>query len=320
MWQYYQPSPSTFARREVDEPDASSLDEGEVLLRFLAGAICGSDIPKFLGNLVSSEDDVGKPGAPLHEIVGVVEASRSGSLKPGRRVVGIVEGSRGLSEIIRNPSDMLIPVDVRLGNESATMIQPLATVISTFAHVHQVEGASVAVFGLGPLGLLFTHVARTLGATEVYGIDRVDRSDVSDEFGIDELIHDDVRVWADRIHGAREFDIVVDAIGHKQELVLDAVKLLRDGGQLILFGLPEDHYVFPMRQFFRKNLSMFAGTTRDWQSYLTKAQNYLLEFSELPDVYITSIDRLDRVEEAFCSFAHPKKGQIKAVLNPPEDI
>lgn len=318
MWQFHQPGPSTFVRSEVIEPDDTQLVAGEVLLRFCAGGICGSDIPKYLGNFDSDNDDTGRPGAPLHEIVGTVEASRDDSLEQGQRVVGIVRGSRGLSEIIRNPAQMLFPVDSRLDDVTATMIQPLATVLSTFSHANRIKGARVAILGLGPLGLLFTHVAQSLGASQVVGVDRVDRSDMADAFGIDELVHDHVRVWSERIESDHNFDIVVDAIGHRQEHVSDAVRILRDGGQLILFGLPEDHYVFPMRQFFRKNLTLFAGTTRDWQKYLCEAQEYLIARPEVPRSYITNVESVDRVEDAFRTYTHPSKGRLKIVLTPPE--
>lgn len=317
MWQYYQPAPTEFTRIEADAPEARDLAPGEVLMRFAAGAICGSDIPKYLGHLDSDNLDTGCPGAPLHEAVGVVEASRDDALRPGQRVVGIVKGSRGLSEVIRNPGWMLHPVDDRLDDVAATVIQPVSTVLSTLSRATRLRGARVAVLGLGPLGLLFTHAAKSLGAAHVIGVDRVDRSDVAEAFGIDEVVRSDVRSWSERVEPTQAPDLVIEAIGHRQEYVADAVEALRDGGQLILFGLPEDHYVFPMRRFFRKNLTLWAGTTRDWQTYLGKAQEYLFAHPDLVPNYVTDVFPMERVEEAFRSYAAPRKGRIKVALTPP---
>ncbi|WP_449278341.1 zinc-binding dehydrogenase [Leucobacter sp. GX24907] len=317
MWQYYQPAPTEFARIETEAPQPSELVEGEVLIRFRAGAICGSDVPKYLGHIDSDNLDTGHPGAPLHEAVGIIESSRDDALQPGQRVVGIIKGSRGLSEVIRNPGWMLVPVDDRLDDVAATVIQPVSTVLSTLSHATKLQGARVAVLGLGPLGLLFTHVAKALGAAHVIGVDRVDRSDVAERFGIDEVVRSDVRSWAENLDPTEAPDLVIEAIGHRQEYVVDAVEAVRDGGQLILFGLPEDHYVFPMRKFFRKNLTLWAGTTRDWQKYLREAQAYLFDHPELVRDYVTDVFPVDRVDEAFRSYAAPRKGRIKVALTPP---
>lgn len=317
MWQYYQPAPTEFARVEADPPSPRELEPGEVLMRFRAGAICGSDIPKYLGHIDSDNLDTGCPGAPLHEAVGVIETSRDDALQPGQRVVGIIRGSRGLSELIRNPGWMLYPVDDRLDDVTATVVQPVSTVLSTLSHATRLRGARVAVLGLGPLGLLFAHVAKNLGAAHVIGVDRVDRSDVAEAFGIDEAVRSDVRSWSEQVAPEGAPDLVIEAIGHRQEYVADAVEAVRDGGQLILFGLPEDHYVFPMRRFFRKNLTLWAGTTRDWQRYLREAQDYLLAHPDLARDYITDVFPVDRVEDAFRSYAAPRKGRIKVALTPP---
>lgn len=41
-------------------------------------------------------------------------------------------------------------------------------------------------------------------------------------------------------------------------------------GHLFLFGLPEDHYVVPMRQVFRKQLIVHGGATLDWPRFWSR--------------------------------------------------
>ncbi|SJM63807.1 zinc-binding dehydrogenase [Gulosibacter sp. 10] len=319
MWQYYQPAPTEFERVEAPEPEPDSLEDGEVIIRFRAGAICGSDIPKFLGHIDPDHPDTGCPGAPLHEVVGTVEATRAPGFEIGRRVVGFISGSRGLSEVISTAASMLVAVDDRLGDIEATMVQPLSTVLSTFSYCSDVRGRRVAVLGLGPLGLLFTHVAKSMGAAHVVGVDRVDRSDVAERFGIDEFVHRDVRSWSRELDPADAPDMIIEAIGHRQEHLADAVEAIADSGQLVLFGLPEDHYVFPMRRFFRKNLSLWGGTTRDWKRFMPEAQEYVLAHPRLPKDYITTVFPLDDVAEAFQCYATPKRGRLKVALTPPAE-
>jgi hypothetical protein len=47
LWSYRLVAPYTFERTDLPEHSAESLAEGQVLLRFLAAGICGSDLPGF---------------------------------------------------------------------------------------------------------------------------------------------------------------------------------------------------------------------------------------------------------------------------------
>ncbi len=49
MWSYRLVAPYTFERTDMPEPSPESLVDGQVLLRFLAAGICGSDLPGFRG-------------------------------------------------------------------------------------------------------------------------------------------------------------------------------------------------------------------------------------------------------------------------------
>lgn len=317
MWQLQQPAPSVFDRLEVPEPTETELAADEVLLRFLAGSICGSDIPKFLGNHDPDNPYTGLPGVPLHEFVGRVEASTASHLQRGQRVVGIISESRGLAELVINPASFVCPVDDQLTDIEATIVQPISTVLSAYSHTINPEGRTVAVLGLGTLGLLFAHVAKQLGAAKVIGVDRIDRSAVAGSFGIDECVRSDVRSWANSLSPEDAPDLIVEAIGHRQEHLNDAIDAVRPHGHILVFGLPEDHYVFPMRTFFRKNLTMWAGYTTDWSRFLSEAQTYLISHRELAQAYITDTYSLDQAAEAYSSYATPTVGRLKIALTPP---
>jgi threonine dehydrogenase-like Zn-dependent dehydrogenase len=317
MWQLQQPAPSVFDRLEVPEPTEAELAPGDVLLRFLAGSICGSDIPKFLGNHDPDNPYTGLPGVPLHEFVGRVEASRANDLHVGQRVVGIISESRGLAELVINPASMVHAVDDRLSDIEATIVQPISTVLSAYSHTVDLTGKTVAVLGLGSLGLLFAHVAKSRGAARVIGVDRIERADVAQAFGIDECVRSDVRSWARSVSPAQAPDIIVEAIGHRQEHVSDAIEAVRPHGHLLVFGLPEDHYVIPMRTYFRKNLTMWAGFTTDWARFLPEAQTYLLNHRELTAAYITNTYSLDHAATAYSSYSTPTQGRLKIALTPP---
>lgn len=317
MWQLRQPGPAIFERLDVPAPGVDDVGPDEVLMRFLAGSICGSDIPKFLGHVDPDNPYTGMPGVPLHEIVGRVEASRSDRFAPGDRVVGIAAKSRGLAEHIVNPAHYLHRLDDRLGDVEATVVQPVSTVLSAYSNVSDVAGRSVAVLGLGPLGIVFAQVAKTRGAAHVTGIDRVDRSDVGEAFGIDEVVTSEIRTWASGLDDRARPDLVVDAIGHRQEILSDAVDAVAVGGELLVFGLPEDHYVFPMRAYFRKNLTMWAGATQDWGRFLAEGQDHVQKHDVLTNAYLTHTLSINDAEQAYRLYATPASGRLKVALTTP---
>ena len=215
-------------------------------------------------------------------------------------------------------SAYLHPVDDRLYDVQATVVQPLATVMNALSNVSDVSGRSVAVLGLGPLGLLFTQLLKARGAGRVTGVDRVDRRDVGAAFGIDEVVTADVRTWATRLGETDRPSLVVDAIGHAQQHVADAVHALAYGGELLVFGLPDDHYVFPMRAFYRKALRMWSGATRDWTRFLGRAHEHVLRHEVLTTSYVTHTMPVFRAERAYRMYAAPAPGRLKVALIPPE--
>jgi L-iditol 2-dehydrogenase len=91
-------APFRFEKVEVSAPAGDSLKAGEVLLRVIATGICRSDLPYFKGapfSLAVLQDGryVNPPGAPLHEVVGKVVASREAfrlAVSPARGQMKIV--------------------------------------------------------------------------------------------------------------------------------------------------------------------------------------------------------------------------------------
>ncbi len=81
MWSHRLVAPFTFEKTDVPQRSPESLGDGQVLLRFLAAGICGSDLPGFRGAKGRLPGDTGAraaemDGFPIHEVVGEVIASR----------------------------------------------------------------------------------------------------------------------------------------------------------------------------------------------------------------------------------------------------
>jgi threonine dehydrogenase-like Zn-dependent dehydrogenase len=305
---------------------AGDLATGEVLLRVVAGAICGSDLPHFRGQVpmpaaggvgASLFDAHGEPppGFPLHEVVGEVIASRAGSVDVGTRVVGWASRVDGLSEYVVARADGLYPLDRRWPAHIGVLLQPLACVLSAVERLQQAAAPRAAVIGQGPIGLLFSHVLKSRGARHVIGVDRVDRTGVAEAFGVDEVVHASSDKWSGGLLDADRPDLVIEAVGHQTATLDNAVRAAAPGGEIFYFGIPDDAwYPFAMNGFLRKNLTLRAGGAADRRASLAEASAYLLDHQELAEIYVTHTFPFARAQQAFELASRPAPGRLKVSL------
>jgi len=304
MWAYAITAPGRLERVEVPRPQPGP---GRVLVRLLAGGICGSDLPSFIGRRNTFVDFYGEPGYPLHEVVGEVVA---GEWPAGTRIVGWAEHHLGLAEYFVARVDAITAIE-DFTDVEATVVQPLCTVLHQLDRIPDVRGKRVAVIGQGSIGLLFSHALKARGAAHVTGVDRVDRSDVADAFGVDEVVWNDAAAWAKDA----EADIVVEAVGHHAGPLEAAVNALAPNGTVLAFGVPDDtHYAFPFMAFFRKHATLIAGAATDRAAALENAYAYLREHRALLAPYITTVVGVHDAQTAFETAISPAGGRLKVVL------
>ncbi|MPZ89253.1 MAG: zinc-binding dehydrogenase [Nitriliruptorales bacterium] len=315
MWAYRLEAPMRFTRHDVEVPAGESLSVGDVLLRFLAGGVCGSDVPRCRdGAMLDGPEPF---GWSLHEIVGEVVASNA-DLAPGERVVGWVADSCGLREYLATPASQLLTVNEGLDHVRAVLLQPLACVLQALSRLPDITGARVAVIGLGPIGLLFAHALKDRGAASVVGVDVVDRSDVAPAFGVDEAVQRTSGTWARTLGAPGSFDLVVEAVGHQVGTLEDAITVAAPGGTVLYFGNPDDTY-YPIRfgTMMDKNLTLRAGRTarEDRRPALRLAEAYIARHPGLPRACVTHVLPVTETQTAFEMASRPAPGQLKIVLD-----
>ncbi|OBH08877.1 alcohol dehydrogenase catalytic domain-containing protein [Mycobacterium sp. E1747] len=324
MWAYRLCAPATFEKISVDALDASRLLEGQVLVRPQAAALCGSDYAFFRGAqnptvpaLTGASYASAPPGASLHEVAGDVVASRDPSIAVGATVAGWATGMDALAELVITEGASVAPYE-SMRATTAVVMQSLACVIYAFDQMTSVEDARVAVLGLGPFGLLFSHYAKTSGANHVVGIDRVDRSDVKGSFLLDEVVFAGVDRWAKGLSTDEERpERVIEVIGHQISTFATAIEAARAHGEIYCFGVPDDDvYPMPLQQFLRKNLTLRSGATpmSERRRCLLAAKDYLHRYPSLPDAYVTTVFGVHEVQQAFSEGISPSRGRLKIVL------
>jgi L-iditol 2-dehydrogenase len=155
------------------------------------------------------------------------------------------------AEYIRIPARIvdrntyLIPPHV--GYHDAALIEPLACVVRGFEESAPRAGDSIAIIGLGPIGLMFVKLAKLYGCRVIAVGRRRTQLDRAAALGADELVvaGDDsnpVKAIRDMTHG-RGVDIAIEAVG-KPETWEWAVNMVRRGGTVNFFGgCPNDSTV-----------------------------------------------------------------------------
>jgi threonine dehydrogenase-like Zn-dependent dehydrogenase len=288
-----------------------------VLLRVLAGGICGSDLPYFRGATPPGAVDGWSPapGFPMHEVVGEVVAAGDPALARGTKVVGWAAESDAIAEYVLTRASDVAPYDPGLAPATAILLQPLACVIEALDRVPGIDGARVAVLGQGPIGVLFSHVARSRGARQVVAVDRVDRADVARRFGVDEFVHTSSDRWAATVSDARRPDVVIECVGHQPTTLNDAVRAVAMDGVILYYGIPDDLvYPVPLLQLLRKRLTLLTTMTKDRSGAVARACDYLVHHPELRELYVTHRFPADDVERAFTVGAVPTAGRLKVAL------
>jgi len=283
--------------------------------------MCGSDIPFFTGGKRLRTYPLA-PGAPIHECTGEVVESTSGLFQPGDQVLAIPEGDQGLAEffVAQESKAVRLPPELS-GQDASCLIQPLSTVVNAVDRLGDVGGQSVAVVGLGCLGLLFCWLLKKRGAGKIMGIDPcAHRCQAAEKLGATRTFS---RRSIEILHAIRQQaseweppDICIEVVGHQMDTINDCLELVRKEGTVVAFGVPDQPvYAIEYETFFRKNARLTAVVTPAWSRYLREARDLFLAYQEDLAVLISHRFPVQDAEKAFTLYERREDGMIKALLD-----
>jgi L-iditol 2-dehydrogenase len=265
--------------RVHDEP-AREPGPGELMLRVTAVGLCGSDLHWFAEGAIG-DAVLERPLVLGHEPVAVVDdGPRAGERVavdpaiPCGRCAPCVAGEENLCVAVRFaghggtdgalrqlmpwPERCLHPVPDSLTDAEAALLEPLGVALYALELGRVGPGASVGVFGCGPLGLLLVQVLRLAGADVAVATDPLaHRADAARALGAAGVL-ETRRAGRDALpRRLREgLDVAFDVAGD-DDAVATAIDLLRPGGVLVLVGIPTgDRTAFTASVARRKGLSI----------------------------------------------------------------
>jgi 2-desacetyl-2-hydroxyethyl bacteriochlorophyllide A dehydrogenase len=329
---------------EVAEPELTAA--GDAIVRIEASGVCGSDLHIYHGRFPV------EPGFTIgHEFVGTVLAVGDGVTRVGvgDRVVGTFHvacatcssclrgdyhrcrngrtfghGSR-LGDLQGAQAEQLVCpwADVNLRRVPEGMASDVAlfagdvmgTGYHAVAHAEMKEGDTVAVLGLGPVGLCAVQAALAGGAARVFAIDSVaERLALAESFGATPLhltesdVKAEVRAATDGV-GA---DVVVDAVGDPAPLAM-AISLARDAGTVSGVGVYAGKGEVPLGLAWLKSLNLKLGVA-NVIAHVDRVLG-LLESGKLdPTPLVSSHMKLDEAAEAYRIFDN--REALKIILTP----
>lgn len=251
---------------QVEPVAVPQIERGDVLVRVRAALTCGTDVKVFRRGYHARM--IVPPALFGHELAGDVVAVGSDvtNCRVGQRVVAAnsapcgecfycLRGSENLcedllfnngayAEYIRIPSRIvqrnLYEIPSHVSYQDAALAEPLACVLHGLEETGIRAGDSVAVIGLGPIGMMFVRLAKRVYNARVIAIGRRQAQlDRAARIGADEgLLNADGADLVEpmkKLTAGRGADIVIEAVGLPEAWQL-AVRLLRRGGIVNFFG------------------------------------------------------------------------------------
>ncbi len=221
----------------------------------------------------------------------------------------------GLREYVAWPARQLHPLPDRISDAGGAMLEPLGVAIHTFDLGHVRLGASAAVLGCGPIGLLLVQVVRAAGASLVIAVDPLaHRRAAAKRFGADAVLTpQEAHVVSPGDLGAPGgVDVAFDAAG-SDDAVRAAMELVRPGARVVLAGIPDDDSTtFPASLARRKGLTFVL--VRRMKDVYPRAIRLVEQGLVDVESVVTSRYPLARAGEAF-AVATARQG-LKVIVEP----
>jgi L-iditol 2-dehydrogenase len=251
---------------QIEKVDVPDIGADDVLVRVRAALTCGTDVKVFRRGYHARM--IVPPALFGHELAGdlVAMGRNVRGFELGQRVVAansapcgncffcrrgqdnlcedLLFNNGAYAEYIRIPERIvkknMYAVPDHVSYQDAALVEPLACVLRGIEETGLRAGDTMAVIGLGPIGMMFVRLAKTLYGARVIAIGRRQTQlDRAKAMGADEVIIN--RDGADVLGPVREMtgghgaDVVIEAVGVPEVWQL-AIKLLRRGGVVNFFG------------------------------------------------------------------------------------
>jgi threonine dehydrogenase-like Zn-dependent dehydrogenase len=228
-----------------------------------------------------------------------------------------LEGSQAEALAVPFADGNLVALPDDIGDDAAvTLTDNLPTAWYGARRGRIAPGETVAVVGLGPVGILSVLSAQVFGAARVLAIDLVpERRAQAAALGAEPMEGDDVKAAVAEATGGRGADVVLEAVGADATIDL-ATRIAGQRGRVSIVGVNQNRALplhAPLAQI--KELEVAIGLC-SVQAELPALMALVASGRLHPEVAVTHHLPLSRGPEAYQLFADRHGGVGKVVLDP----
>lgn len=280
----------------LENTDCPKLDQGELLIEVKAAGICGSDIPRifdggahlyplipgheFSGTVAAISDNAQKSW--LNKSVGIFplipckecELCRNGRYELCRTYNYL--GSRtagGFAEYVAVPEWNVIELPKLVTFEAAAMLEPMAVAVHAMRSIQPQKDESVAIYGLGTIGLLLAMFLKDAGIHRLFVVGNKDyQKNVVLNMGIPKenicnCGKQDAVKWLREKTNGRGVDVSFECVG-KNETISNVLEFMAPGGRIQLIGNPDSDMIYERNTYWKilRNQITLKGS---WNSSFT---------------------------------------------------
>lgn len=336
--------------RDIRIEDIEAPDPGpnEVLLDVGACGICGSDLAEYLYGPRHGDDHL--PYTMGHELGGTVaQTGANVDLAVGTEVVlnplvacgdcwccaeakynlcrnlSVIGAHRqgGYAEQVVAPVENVIRLPADVGPDLAAVSEPYTVAFHAIQQSPLRPGQSVAVIGMGPIGLGLVQLARAAGAETVFASGhREIRRTLARESGADVVIDPRTTDPVERIREETDggVDVAYEVAGNESALN-DAIKSTKPSGHVTIVGVFKGDIEIDPMDLVNHERSVNASAAyltgpladREFGAVLEQFASGVLD----PEPIVTSRIGLDRiVPDGFEALADREGGEVKVLVRP----
>ncbi len=334
------------AKAWEDVPDPVVVDDTDAIVRVDTVTICGTDLhilkgdtPEVAGGRILGHEAIGtvvdvgagvKTVTPGDRVLvscisacGRCQFCRDGH--PGQCTGGggwilghLIDGTQ--AEYVRVPFADTSTYSFPAGCTDEEILM-LADILPTAYEVGVLNGRvgpgdTVAVVGVGPIGLAAITAASLYTPGHVIAIDLADaRLKAAEKFGADRTVNsgrDDAAAFIQDVTGGQGADVAIEAVGVPDSFEL-CTRLVRPGGRVANIGVHGKPATLHLESLWIRNITVTTGLV---DTYSTPTLLRLVAAHKIDAArFATHHFKLSEMEDAYETFAHPADtGAIKVVL------
>jgi L-iditol 2-dehydrogenase len=324
-----------------------AIGPGEILVRVRTALTCGTDVKVFRRGYHAKM--IRPPALFGHEMAGDVVAVGEGvfHFRVGERIVAansapcdhcffcrhgqqnlcqdLLFNNGAYAEYIRLPARIvqkntyIIPNSLEY--KDAALVEPLACAVRGLDESNVHPGDTIAVMGLGPIGLMFVRLAKyAYGAHVIALARRIEQVDRAKQLGADEgiLIGDrqDLLSELKEYTGGRGADVVIEAIGQPESWEL-ATQLVRKGGTINFFGgCPSGTKVGLDTGLLHYSEITCKASFHHTPAHIRRSLEFLAQGKVNASFLVNHEEPLSQLPQVLHDLAHRRNGQIKTAIIP----